>query len=84
MAAARELSYLPFTSARAAARGGTGMLGLTLTTYGDLPVPYIQVPYYARLVLGSDRGRAPTRLPARGAAGLGAGVDVADHPAWTG
>jgi DNA-binding LacI/PurR family transcriptional regulator len=45
MAAARELSYLPFTSAHAAARGGTGMLGLTLATYGDLPVPYFQVPY---------------------------------------
>ena len=53
MTAARELSYLPFTSARAAARGGTGLLGLTLTTYGDLPVSYIQVPYYAQLVLGA-------------------------------
>lgn len=69
MAAARELSYLPFTSARAASRGGTGMLGLTLTTYGDLPVPYIQVPYYARLVLGAteaahQRGYLLVVLPA--------------------
>jgi DNA-binding LacI/PurR family transcriptional regulator len=69
MAAARDLSYLPFTSARAAARGGTGMLGLTLTTYGDLPVPYIQVPYYARLVLGAteaahQRGYLLVVLPA--------------------
>ena len=53
IASARDLTYLPFTSARAAARGGTGLLGLTLTTYGDVPVPYIQVPYYARLVLGA-------------------------------
>lgn len=69
MAAARDLSYLPFTSARAAARGGTGLLGLTLTTYGDLPVPYIQVPYYARLVLGAteaahQRGYLLVVLPA--------------------
>lgn len=69
MAAARDLAYLPFTSARAAARGGTGMLGLTLTTYGDLPVPYIQVPYYARLVLGAteaahQRGYLLVVLPA--------------------
>jgi DNA-binding LacI/PurR family transcriptional regulator len=53
MTAARDLSYLPFTSTRAAARGGTGLLGLTLTTYGDAPVSYMQVPYYARLVLGA-------------------------------
>ena len=69
MAAARELSYLPFTSARAAARGGTGMLGMTLTTYGDLPVPYMQVPYYARLVLAAteaahQRGYLLVVLPA--------------------
>ena len=69
MAAARDLAYLPFTSARAAARGGTGMLGLTLTTYGDLPVPYIQVPYYARLVLAAteaahQRGYLLVVLPA--------------------
>lgn len=69
MAAARELSYLPFTSARAAARGATGMLGMTLTTYGDLPVPYFQVPYYARLVLGTteaahQRGYLLVVLPA--------------------
>jgi DNA-binding LacI/PurR family transcriptional regulator len=69
MAAARDLSYLPFTSARAAGRGRTGMLGLTLTTYGDLPVPYMQVPYYARLVLGAteaahQRGYLLVVLPA--------------------
>jgi DNA-binding LacI/PurR family transcriptional regulator len=69
MVAARDLAYLPFTSARAAARGGTGMLGLTLTTYGDLPVPYMQVPYYARLVLGAteaahQRGYLLVVLPA--------------------
>jgi len=53
LSSARELSYLPFSSTRAAARGGTGLLGFTLTTYGDVPVPYMQVPYYARLVLGA-------------------------------
>ena len=45
------------------------MLGLTLTTYGDLPVPYIQVPYYARLVLAAteaahQRGYLLVVLPA--------------------
>lgn len=69
MDAARALSYLPFTSARAAGRGGSGMLGLTLTTYGDLPVPYIQVPYYARLLLAAietayQRGYLLVALPA--------------------
>ena len=53
MAAVRDLAYSPSTTSRAAARGGTGVLGLTLTTYGDLPVPYMQVPYYARLVLAA-------------------------------
>jgi DNA-binding LacI/PurR family transcriptional regulator len=68
MAAARDLSYVPFTTARAARRGGTGVLGLTLTTYGDLPVPSMQVPYYARLVLGAteaahQRGHLLVVLP---------------------
>jgi DNA-binding LacI/PurR family transcriptional regulator len=53
IAAARELSYLPYAAARAHARGGTGVLGLTLATHGDLPVPYTEIPYYAQLVLAA-------------------------------
>lgn len=53
LAEAQTLSYLPFTSARAGARGGTGMIGLTLTTYGDAAVDYTQIPYYADLVLAA-------------------------------
>ncbi|MFE0256338.1 LacI family DNA-binding transcriptional regulator [Streptomyces sp. NPDC059010] len=53
LAAARELGYAPASTARALARGGTGVLGLTMTTYGDLPVPYTEIPYYAQLALGA-------------------------------
>ncbi|WP_328432659.1 LacI family DNA-binding transcriptional regulator [Streptomyces sp. NBC_00453] len=53
LAAAAELGYAPAGTARALARGGTGVLSLTLTTYGDLPVPYTEIPYYAQLVLGA-------------------------------
>jgi DNA-binding LacI/PurR family transcriptional regulator len=53
LAAARELGYAPASTARALARGGTGVLGLTMTTYGDLPVPYTEIPYYADLTLGA-------------------------------
>lgn len=51
--AARELSYLPFNATRAAARGGVGLLGLSLATYGDAPVPYMQIPYYSQLALAA-------------------------------
>ncbi|UKY54753.1 LacI family DNA-binding transcriptional regulator [Streptomyces inhibens] len=53
LAAARELGYAPASTARALARGGTGVLGLTMTTYGDLPVSYTVIPYYGQLVLGA-------------------------------
>lgn len=53
LAAARELGYAPASTARALARGGTGVLGLTMTTYGDLPVAYTEIPYYAQLALGA-------------------------------
>ncbi|MFF8973507.1 LacI family DNA-binding transcriptional regulator [Streptomyces sp. NPDC014995] len=53
LTAARELGYAPASTARALARGGTGVLGLTMTTYGDLPVPYTEIPYYADLTLGA-------------------------------
>ncbi|MDR7251508.1 DNA-binding LacI/PurR family transcriptional regulator [Nocardioides sp. BE266] len=67
--AAHALSYVPYTSATAQARGGTGMLGLTLATHGDLAVPYTQIPYYAELVLAAIRtahyrGYLLTVLPA--------------------
>ncbi|MEH0638288.1 LacI family DNA-binding transcriptional regulator [Streptomyces bottropensis] len=51
LASAREIGYAPAGTARALARGGTGVLGLTLTTHGDLPVPYTEIPYYAQLAL---------------------------------
>lgn len=53
LAVARELGHAPASAARALARGGTGVLGLTMTTYGDLPVRYIEIPYYERLTLGA-------------------------------
>ncbi|MFI2433080.1 LacI family DNA-binding transcriptional regulator [Streptomyces sp. NPDC018693] len=53
LAAARDLGYAPIGTARALARGATGVLGLTMTTYGDLPVPYTEIPYYAQLTLGA-------------------------------
>jgi DNA-binding LacI/PurR family transcriptional regulator len=53
LAAARELGYAPASTARALARGSTGVLGLTMTTYGDLPVPYTEIPYYAQLALSA-------------------------------
>jgi len=53
LAVARELGYAPASTARALARGATGVLGLTMTTYGDLPVPYTAIPYYAELALSA-------------------------------
>jgi DNA-binding LacI/PurR family transcriptional regulator len=53
IAAARELGYAPATTARAVACGSTGVLGLTMTTYGELPVAYTEIPYYAQLALGA-------------------------------
>lgn len=53
LAVARELGYAPVGTDRALARGGTGVLGLTMTTYGDLPVPYTEIPYYAELALSA-------------------------------
>ncbi|MGW2636855.1 LacI family DNA-binding transcriptional regulator [Streptomyces sp. NPDC001348] len=53
LVAARELGYAPASRARALARGGTGVLGLTMTAYGDLPVAYTEIPYYAKLTLGA-------------------------------
>ena len=50
---ARELSYQPRNSVRALSRGGSGVLGLTMTTYGDRAVPYTEIPYYADLVLAA-------------------------------
>ena len=55
LAAAHALSYVPYTSARAQARGGTGVLGLTMATYGDIAVPYTEIPYYAELILAAIR-----------------------------
>ncbi|MEV5436942.1 LacI family DNA-binding transcriptional regulator [Streptomyces sp. NPDC052682] len=53
LAAARAVGYAPAGTARALSKGGTGVLGLTMTTYGDLPVPYMEIPYYAQLTLGA-------------------------------
>jgi DNA-binding LacI/PurR family transcriptional regulator len=66
--AAQELSYLPYSSARAAARGGFGLLGLSLATYGEAPVPYMQIPFYSQLALAAigaanQRGYLLTVLP---------------------
>lgn len=53
LAVARELGYASASTARALARGATGVIGLTMTTYGDLPVPYTAIPYYAELTLSA-------------------------------
>jgi DNA-binding LacI/PurR family transcriptional regulator len=53
LATARELGYAPASTARALARGSTGVLGLTMTAYGDLPVPYTDIPYYGQLALSA-------------------------------
>ena len=68
LAVARELGYAPASTARAVACGSTGVLGLTMTTYGELPVPYTEIPYYAQLVLGAmaaahERGHLLVVLP---------------------
>lgn len=68
LAAARELGYAPASTARALARGDTGVLGLTMTSYGDLPFPYTVIPYYAQLALGAmgaahERGFLLTVMP---------------------
>ncbi|MHC5905966.1 LacI family DNA-binding transcriptional regulator [Streptomyces sp. S6] len=60
LAAARTIGYT--------ARGGSGVLGLTMTTYGDLPVAYTEIPYYAQLTLGAmaaahERGYLLLTLP---------------------
>lgn len=53
IAAARELGHAPASTARAVASGSTGVLGLTMTTYGELPVSYTEIPYYGQLVLAA-------------------------------
>ncbi|MEV6871542.1 LacI family DNA-binding transcriptional regulator [Amycolatopsis sp. NPDC051128] len=68
LAAARELGYAPASTAQAVACGNTGVLGLTMTTYGELPVAYTEIPYYAQLTLGAmaaahERGYLLTVLP---------------------
>jgi DNA-binding LacI/PurR family transcriptional regulator len=51
--AARRLAYAPATATRAHARGKTGVLGLTMTTFGDAVVPYTEIPYYSQLILAA-------------------------------
>ncbi|MFJ7045007.1 LacI family DNA-binding transcriptional regulator [Streptomyces sp. NPDC101112] len=53
LTAARELGHAQASTARAVARGSTGVLGLTATAYGDLPVSYTEIPYYAQLTLSA-------------------------------
>lgn len=48
-----RLGYRPSTTARAAARGQTGIIGLTFTTYGPHAMDYTQNPYHAELALGA-------------------------------
>lgn len=53
LAAARELGYRPWTSLHAGAHGGTGVIGLTLTVYGDHPTDYLSIPFYRDLVVSA-------------------------------
>ncbi len=52
LAAIERLSYLPYATLRAGARGGTGVLGLTMTSYGAA-ADYTTIPYYSQLILGT-------------------------------
>lgn len=45
----------PAGTAHPLTRGG-GVLGLTMTTHGDPPVPYTEIPDYAQLALGDGGG----------------------------
>jgi DNA-binding LacI/PurR family transcriptional regulator len=51
--AARRQAYAPATATRAQARGKAGILGLTMTTFGDVNVPYTKIPYYSQLILAA-------------------------------
>lgn len=53
VAAAERLRYRPMLAARAMAGTRTGVLGLALTTYGELAVPFTRIPYYADSILGA-------------------------------
>lgn len=52
LAATERLGYQPYATLRAGGRGGTGLLGLTMTTHGD-ELEYTQVPFYSQLILGT-------------------------------
>ena len=75
LAAARDLMYVQPATARAAAHGRTGVLGLTMAGFGDAPVSYTEIPYYADILLSAvaaatDRGHLLLVLPS-------------SAPAWT-
>ncbi len=48
-----RLGYRPRVTARAAARGQTGMLGLTFATYGASMMDYTRSPFHSNLALGA-------------------------------
>lgn len=51
--AANRLGYRPMMAARAMAGTRTGLLGLSLATYGATAVPYTRIPYYAESILSA-------------------------------
>ena len=61
LAAVHDLGHVPWATERAGARGGTGLIGLTLTSYGSLLLDDTVIPYYAELAvvvgLALDPGR---------------------------
>lgn len=68
LAAARRLAYAPALATRAQARGKAGIIGLTMTTFGDAGVRYTEIPYYAQLILAAigaahERGYLMVVLP---------------------
>ena len=68
LAAARRLAYEPALATRAQAHGKVGIIGLTMTTYGDARVRYTEIPYYAQLILAAlgaahERGYMMLVLP---------------------
>ncbi|NSC22672.1 LacI family transcriptional regulator [Streptomyces albus subsp. chlorinus] len=75
---AERLGYRPSAAARTLRTGKSGLIGLTVTTYGEEPFTFTEFPYFAEMARAATstalaRGYALVILPAparRGVAGL--------------
>ncbi|MGP3978565.1 LacI family DNA-binding transcriptional regulator [Streptomyces sp. 8N114] len=88
---AERLGYRPSAAARTLRTGKSGLIGLTVTTYGEEPFTFTEFAYFAEMARAAtsaalDRGYALVILPAparRGPAGAG-GPDVWSNVALDG